>query len=355
MKIKSAFLPLLIVGIGFLSVLGTRALVPSFQVQSLPWLPTAMYFAVAVGLYLNVSAIELAELLKNRVATALVLFLGVPIKIFLPGLALLAIMPSLSIAVVFLCATVIAQIDPILSAKNIDHERFSQKSGTIMLCWFSFDEPITVLFAFYIFLPLLFSDQPNFIGRYAIELSIEIVICCLLALLLNAQKASAAVRTRSFRRAAVIAVCVFSGLAGRFLLPASLGLMVDPFSEQTKERALNVIFVFSCFVIGVLTINVALNIWAGTVLGAATFFIAQPLVSLLFIQESKENLLRVMFGHQNGMIAILLMLALELQLDGTELLSVTLPAIVVIALFYALTNYWIDKQYATSSNISESD
>ncbi len=348
MKLQSAFLPLVIGGVGFSSALLLNLALPNFQVQSIPLLPTAMYFAVSVGLYLNVSDIEITELLKNGRAIALVLLIGVPLKILLPGLALSALMPALGTVAVFLCATVIAQIDPILAAKNIDPKRFSQKSGTILRCWSSFDDPITVLFAFYIFLPLSLNEQTQYIGRYVAELGLEISVCLGLVWLLNVQRRLFLLQTDRIRRMVVIATCVASGLAARFLLPASLGLMADPFSARTKEKILNWIFGFSSFVIGALATDVPLKVQAGVALGAATFFVAQPLVALLFIRDSKANLLRVMFGHQNGMTAILLTIALELQLENVQLLSITLPAIVAIAVFYATVNYWLDRRLASA-------
>jgi len=345
MKLQSALMPLLIGGIAYgLFSLG-RILFPSFQFQTISLLPVLMYTAVAVGLYLNVSDIEIGELLKNKGAIAAVLFLGVPAKIFLPGLALLALMPGLGKATVFLCATVIAQIDPILSAKSIAHDRFSQKSGTILRCWSSFDDPITVLFAFYIFLPLFFQDQSASISQYFIQLLGELVVCAVLALCLNDRWRPAAPEQRHIRRFIVISTCIASGVLGRFLLPASLGLIVDPFSAQAKQRVLNWIFIFTSFVIGALAVDVRLNWLPGILLGAVTFFAAQPLVALLFIRDSRDNLWRVMLGHQNGMTAILLTVAIELQIGDSQLLSITLPAIIAIALFYPCANYLLEKCY----------
>jgi NhaP-type Na+/H+ or K+/H+ antiporter len=346
MKLQSALLPLLIGLFAYTLFCLIRLFFPGFSTQSIPFLPTAMYLAVAAGLYLNVSDIDIRELLKNKVAIASVLILGIPAKIFLPGLLLLAFMPVLGKAAVFLCATVIAQIDPILAAKNIAHERFSPKSGAILRCWASFDDPITVLFAFYIFLPLLLKEQSSLLSQYFVEISLELLACAGLTILFQSQRQMPIMAQRKIRQVMVIAICIASGLLGRFLLPASLGLMARPFSAESKERVLNWIFGFSAFVVGALAVDISLNWPAGILLGAATFFIAQPLVALLFIRDSKENLLRVMAGHQNGMTAILLTIALDLQIGNAQLLAITLPAIIAIAVFYAVVNYWLDQNYA---------
>lgn len=361
MKLKSALMPLLIGGLAYGLFFFGSGFFPNFQLHEISILPVLMYTAVAVGLYLNVSDIEMEELLRNKGVIAAVLLIGVPAKIFLPGLALLLLVPSLGKATVFLCATVIAQIDPILSAKSIAHDRFSQKSGTILRCWSSFDDPITVLFAFYIFLPLFFQDQSFLIGRYFIQLLGELIVCAVLAfclnVFLNSQSRLAGLKERHIKRFVVISTCIASGVLGRFLLPASLGLLVDPFSAQAKQRVLNWIFVFTSFVIGALAVDVRISWFPGIVLGAATFFLAQPLVSLLFIRDSRDNLWRVMLGHQNGMTAILLTVAIELQIGNLQLLSITLPAIIAIALFYPSANYLLERYYpqpATALPIADS-
>lgn len=77
-----------------------------------------MSLAIDLDLYLNISDIDIPELQKNKLAIAAMLFLSVPVKIFLPGIVLLDLLPSPGKMVALLCATVIAQLAPILSAKN---------------------------------------------------------------------------------------------------------------------------------------------------------------------------------------------------------------------------------------------
>ncbi|MEO1391128.1 MAG: hypothetical protein AAFV85_27665, partial [Cyanobacteria bacterium J06634_6] len=266
---------------------------------------------------------------------------------FLPGMALLTLDPRLGIPAAFLCSTVIAQIDPILAAKNIAHERFSPKAGTILRCWSSFDDPITVLFAFYIFLPLFLNEQTSFLSQYFLELFVELLVCVGIATTFRLQKNASIFSSTTIRKLMVIGTCVASGLSGRFLLPASLGLMARPFNSQVKERAVNCIFAFSSFLIGALAVGIPLNWKAGVILGASTYFLAQPAIAALFIQDTKINRLRVMFGHQNGMTAILLTIALELRTGSDQLLAITLPAIIAIAVFYYITNYRIEQTNGT--------
>lgn len=351
MKLQSALFPILIGIVAYVLFFFLHWVFPGFQAQNIPFLQTAMYLAVGAGLYINVSDIEIAELLRNRFAITAVLILGVPTKIFIPGYALSLVEPELILPAAFLCATVIAQIDPILAAKNIAHERFSAKYGTILRCWSSFDDPVTVLFAFYIFLPLFLQTRPAFISGFFIGIAVEILVCIAIAVFLKSLRLPAN-NKRKIEKVVVAATCVVSAITGRFLLPASLGLAARPFSDSAKEWLLNWIFGFSAFVVGALAVDVPLNWEASAVLGATTFFLAQPLVAFLLLRRDSPwpnpNLIRVMVGHQNGMTAILLTIALELRTGSSELLAITLPTIIVIAFFYYIVNYCLERFYLQS-------
>ena len=344
MKLRSALFPILIGIVAYVLFFFLNRLFPGFQAQSIPLLQTAMYLAVAAGLYINVADIEISELLRNKWAIAAVLILGVPTKIFVPGYFLFLVRPDIALPAAFLCATVIAQIDPILAAKNIAHERFSVKYGTILRCWSSFDDPVTVLFAFYIFLPLFQQARPAFISQFFAGVALEISICAVIGIFLSALRLPTGAK-RTVEKFVVILTGVISALTGRFLLPASLGLVARPFSDKSKARILNWIFAFSAFLIGALAVGVSLDWVAGIVLGGTTFFLAQPVVAFLLLRDAWPRPLRVMFGHQNGMTAILLTIAIELRIESAELLAITLPAIIAIALFYYTVNYCIERFY----------
>ena len=341
MKLQFAFIPILI-GLASYGIFYSISETFDVGIRDIPLLQSAMYIAVASGLYLNVSEINISELLKNKVAIASILLIGVPAKILIPGVALSWIaLPSLGAAL--LCATVIAQIDPILTARNVDPERFSEKSGTILRCWSSFDDPITVLFAFYIVLPLFFDQSSGSIGTYLLSLGFEILICGIVAAIIQKlQDTTAKIR---LQKLGVIATCVGSALLGKFLLPAALGLAARPFkNEQAKNRVLNLIFWFSAAVIGGLAVNLNIDWFAGLVLSLGTFAIAQPLVSFFFIRgDSPANFWRIVFGHQNGMTAILLTIAIELATGQTRLMSITIPAVLFIAFFYGISNWVLDQ------------
>lgn len=347
MNLTSPLLPILL---GLMSFAVSHQAFESFglHIRDWPQLSIAMYLAVALGLFINVSDIDRTALNANRTSIASVLLVGVPIKILLPGalLSFFLMQPTQSFdtGIAFLCATVIAQIDPILAAKNIDHKRFSNETSTILRCWSSFDDPITVLFAFYIFLPRIIEGQADRGGQYALSIFIEVIVCYVFYLLFNKDNPVIQPQKTTGMKLFVILICIVSGLFGKFLPPAFLGLLLRPLTSRTKSILLDVIFVFSIVIIGALSVDVSFNWIAGILLGMSTFVLAQPLVTAMFIRKGAWcDRLRVMAGHQNGMTAILLTISIELKLDNVGLLPITLPAILFIALLYYASNFWLDQ------------
>lgn len=336
MQPKSSALIPIGIGLGAYCLAWGLNSVSYFQIKEFALLQPAMYVAIAVGLYLNVAEINLREVRRNLKVIAAVLFLGVPIKIVVPGLLLSFFLP---LSVAMLCATVIAQIDPILAAKNINPERFSPRAATLMRCWSSFDDPITVLFAFYLFLPQ-FSPQPLALPDYFLNLAFEIYISFAIYTISRLWKP---LQHGLGAKVIILGTCIVSSMTGGLLLPASLGLYLRPFKkERPKTIVLNLIFCFSVLVIGALAANLTLRWGVGILLAVSTFFLAQPLVTKLFFHNEGTDTIRVMLGHQNGMTAILLTIALELATENIQLLSITLPAILAIAAFYTISNYITD-------------
>jgi hypothetical protein len=318
----------------------------------IPHLQTLMNIAIIIGLYINVLSID-TSLLKSCLGSVIkVICIGVPIKILLPGFILASLNPKLA-PIAYLCATVIAQIDPVAASKSLQTAKVSRKSETILRVWSSFDDPVTVLFAFYVLLPPILSQDSN-LSQYVAKIATDIFTCALAYYLhkiyvdnkrVNVMRDS--VKT-VIEATCLVAVMIYSFKSGSFLLPAFVGFFLRPFPPEKLEPVISAIFYFNVVVIGLLCTNIHLNWLSGGILAFSMFFIAQVLVAVLFLKDSILNKLKVMFGHQNGMTAILLTVAIEVSgFDRTgDLLSVTLPAIILVALFYFATNYVIDSKIA---------
>ncbi len=321
------------------------AAVLGINARHIPYLQEVMYATIAVGLYINIVSIDTEIFKSNLNSIFKVILLGVPLKIILPGFLLAYLSPSVA-PIAYLCATVIAQIDPIAASHSLDYSNISKKSETILRAWSSFDDPITVLFAFYIFLPIILLVDFNF-NEYLLKIFRDI-ITCFVAYSIYKIYDTKFVISRTYKifveTITVVAIIIYSILSASFLLPAAVGLFIRPFAAEKLTKINSAIFYFSVVVLGLLSANLSLDWNSGLILAVSTFFLAQVIVTVLFLRDSTESKARVMFGHQNGMTAMLLTVAIEVS--GSEktaaLLSVTLPAIICIAIFYFASNYILD-------------
>jgi len=320
--------------------------------------PNLMYLTVAVGLYLNVMDIDLNGISSQWKTLASILIFGIPLKILLPGVILGFLRPDLW-SIVFLCSTVIAQIDPIAAAYNLKSMKLSAKTKNILRFWSSFDDPISVLFAFYIFLPLTLESSSFSLVEYILNLFRELLVCGIILFFYRKFQH----RTRLFKDSIinffdlifVFIIVLLCGLSGSFLTPAVIGLIIRPkISPEIQNYILQFIFYFSIFNIGALASSLEMNssyLFLGILLGFSMFFIAQPIVTMLFVRDiTKRDQLRLMFSHENGMTAVLLTVAIELRSKDIHLLPITLPAIVCIAFFYLVVNTCFAQKDKTLSH-----
>ena len=312
-----------------------------------------MRLAIAAGLYINVLSIDTNIFKKNLRLILGILLIGVPIKILLPGQLLGTFSPSIDWGIAFLAATAIAQIDPIAASKFLEKTKMSKKSETIVRAWSSLDDPVTVLFAFYIFLPAILPQQSSFVRNFIIRIALDLTIClAIYSFVYVIRKTSFSDTCKDVISIFIIIITfAYSLYTQSFLVPATIGLFVRPFEPGKLTRIISAIFYLSVIILGLLASHVSMDCLSGALLAISMFFLAQVIVTLMFLgyslfkgKDSLSDIVRVMFCHQNGMTAMLLTITFELeQVDG--LLEVTLPTILWIALFYILTNALVDRMF----------
>lgn len=320
----------------------------NLNVRNLPYLQQIMYTAIAVGLYINVASIEIDSFKKELKQITAVLIFGVPIKIILPGLALVWLSHS-SAKIAFLCSTAIAQIDPIVASQSLKNIKFKKRSETILRAWSSFDDPVTVLFAFYIFLPISQGNSFNFIEYFVSHILIDILVIGGIYFASNKllkpwyKRAKDKVIT-AINTTIIGLVFIYGLLTSSFLAPAAIGLFIRPFNPDNVSNVINGIACFSATIIGAFAANSIIDWQSGSIL-AISMLVAHALATQFLIKESSYSKLKLMFSHQNGMTAILLTIGLEVSGQGmSNLLPITLPAIILIAFFYFLSNYIIERR-----------
>ena len=339
------------------------ALTSQLDIRDLPYLDRLMSAAIAVGLYLNAFEIE-TNLLRKQIGTVLkILLFGVPIKILLPA-ASLALLYFFDVPdgywIAGLCSTVVAQIDPISTDSFLRQSGICDESKNILRAWASLDDPVTVLFAFYIFLPLTLSQSFN-PGDYVLNLLLTLAIWILLYII-HSKLIKNQPPQSHIEITLLTAVFLYTVASGQFLLPAVAGLFIRPTvlqrNPQISQTITSVIFYASAIVLGSLAGIVPIKWLAGLSLALPMFFIAQTIVAYMLIKDCDwQDKLRIMLGHQNGMTAMLLTISLELTEVGPQnggLFSITLPAILWIALFYLSSNSLLDSWTPHSKSISSS-
>jgi len=317
----------------------------NLNVRSLPYIQEIMHAAIAIGLYINVADIEINSFKKELKQIAAVLIFGIPIKIILPGLALAWLSPS-NTKIAFLCSTVIAQIDPIVTSQSFKNIKFKKRSQTILRSWSSFDDPVTVLFAFYIFLPISQGNSFNFIEYFINHILIDILVISGIYFthknfLKPWYKSVKDAVITNINTAIIGFIFIYSLLTSSFLVPAVVGLFIRPFRPSITSNVISGIACFSAIIIGAFAANSVIDWQSGLIL-AISMLVAHALATQVLIKESRYNKLKLMFSHQNGMTAILLTIGLEVSGRGlSNLLPITLPAIILIAFFYLLSNHII--------------
>lgn len=339
------------------------ALTSQLDIRDLPYLDKLMSAAIAVGLYLNTFEIE-TDLLRKQIGTVLkILLFGVPIKILLPA-ASLALLYFFDVPdgywIAGLCSTVVAQIDPISTDSFLRQSGICDESKNILRAWASLDDPVTVLFAFYIFLPLTLSRSFN-PGDYLLNLLLTLAIWVSLYIIHSKLIKNQPLQSH-IEITLLTAVVLYTVASGQFLLPAVVGLFIRPTllqrNPQISQTITSVIFYTSAIVLGSLAGIVPIKWLAGLSLALPMFFIAQTIVAYALIKDCDwQDKLRIMLGHQNGMTAMLLTISLELTGVGPQnggLFSITLPAILWIALFYLSSNSLLDSWTPRSTSISSS-
>lgn len=320
----------------------------NWNVRSLPHLQQIMFIVIAIGLYINVASIEIGSFKKELKQITAVLVFGVPIKIILPGLILGWLSPNNS-KIAFLCATVIAQIDPIVASQSFQNIKLKKSSETILRAWSSFDDPVTVLFAFYIFSPISQSNSFNFIEYFLGYILINLLFIGGIYFVYNKLLRTWYKRFKdeiitNINKFIIGFVFIYGLLTSSFLAPAAVGLFIRPFKPSNMNKVISVIACFSAIIIGAFAARSIIDWQAGLIL-AISMLVAHALATYFLIKESPQSKLKLMFSHQNGMTAILLTIGLEVSGQGiSNLLSITLPAIILIAFFYLCSNYIIERR-----------
>ncbi|MEO3789388.1 hypothetical protein ABGB14_04205 [Nonomuraea sp. B10E15] len=287
---------------------------------------------LAVGLYGSTHGIDRTEARQHGKLILLAVTVGVLLKAaFIAGVMYLVTGDPRAM----ILAIAVAQIDPLSVAAVMADNRLSSRAKTILGAWSSFDDPVTVILAFYA-VSLTRPAEGGLTLSYLADLG------------LNALFAAAAYGVwRLIRKAppllsylAAATAVVSAAWSSLMLGVATAGLYLRMPDSRWLARAVTAAFALSAFLMGLLLVGGA-NLMKGMLLGLAAF--AAQMLAALVLTHGLPVTDRVHLGlaQQNGITAVILAVAFEREFAG--FVGVIAPAIVTVNLIYVVANRIADR------------
>lgn len=300
-------------------------------------------FALVVGLYGSVIGIDLEAIRRRKWLAVAIITIAVPVQILATGVLMYLIYP---VAVSWLLAVAIDQIDPISTATLLqDKEKMSEDAKGILRVWASFDDPVTVIFGFFILLPLVTGQSPEIVSgasSYLLSLALNLVPALLIWLIYRYTRL---LQKRGFALGLLMAMLLYAFLTGSYLLAAIAGLLLRPIPERYFQSAIKILYYGIVFVVGMAIHSYGVDLRLGILLAVAEFFVVQPISALVMFNGTASDVFRVAYAQQNGLTTLLMGIAFESL--GIHVLHILLPAIVIVNLFNLAINKlftWKEKR-----------
>ncbi|MDF2708245.1 MAG: hypothetical protein K0R62_3897, partial [Nonomuraea muscovyensis] len=237
-------------------------------------------------------------------------------------------------------AVTMAQIDPLSVASVMADGRLSDRARTILGAWSSFDDPVTVLLAFY---AVSFVRPPE--GGLTVGYLADLGLNALFAAVAYGvwRVISKAPPLLSYLAAGVAVVS--AAWSSLMLGLAAAGLYLRMPDPRWLARVVTGAFVVSAFMMGLLLVDGA-NLMMGVLLGL-TAFAAQMLAALVLTHGLPvADRIHLGLAQQNGITAVILALSFERDFPG--FVAVIAPAILTVNLVHVLANRICDVWGPTS-------
>jgi len=293
-----------------------------FNVSETPYFYEIMDLFLVIVLFTNTERISVHFRKKHKNKPIILATLGVVFKILVLGAFLYALTGSY---ISFLIASIISQIDPVSTYKNIKQKYIGAKVKDLILFESAFDDPVSVLLTFYVFLPLtlgVYSSAVNYVSMIAVNLILIAVLVLLHKL--------------KFMDELLVIISILAGFYFRaFLFVAVAGLIVKDIFEPQLDFLSQLIYYLVFPAIGIIASLQSLNIIAGAVIAFLMVFIVRSLEILLIFrcQFKKYDFYELILSEERGITTVLLCLAVQVY---HNVIPVIVPALILInAISYA--------------------
>ncbi|MGP4095243.1 hypothetical protein [Nonomuraea sp. KM90] len=282
---------------------------------------------LAVGLYGSTHGIDRTEARRHTRLILLAVTVGVLLKAaFIAGVVYLVSGDPRAM----ILAVTVAQIDPLSVASTMGGNRLSDRARTILGAWSSFDDPVTVILAFYA-VSFTKPGRDGLSAAYLADLGLNALFVAVAygvwRLIRNAPPVLSYL--------AAISAVLSAAWSSLMLGVAAAGLYLRLPDPRWLARAVSVAFALSAFLMGLLLVGGA-NLMMGVLLGLAAF--AAQMLAALVLTRGLPAADRVHLGlaQQNGITAVILALAFERDFPG--FVAVIAPAILTVNLVYVAAN-----------------
>lgn len=282
---------------------------------------------LAVGLYGSTHGIDRTEARQHGRLILLAVTVGVLLKAaFIAGVVYLVSGDPRAM----ILAVAVAQIDPLSVASVMADNRLSDRAKTILGAWSSFDDPVTVILAFYA-VSWVKPTQDGLSASYLADLGLNALFAAIAYAVWRLVRKAPPVLSYLAAATAVVSAAWSSLMLG----VATAGLYLRMPDSRWLTRAVTAAFALSAFLMGLLLVGGA-NLMTGVLLGLAAF--AAQMLAALVLTHGLPLTDRIHLGlaQQNGITAIILALAFERDFPG--FVAVVAPAILTVNLVYVLAN-----------------
>jgi hypothetical protein len=296
------------------------------------------YGLLAIGLYGAVYGIDLWALQHQKKTALIVVTLGVCFKI----LFIWGILYSITgLQISWLLGAILGQIDPLSTAKLSGSSSLSSSGKSLLNTRASFDDPMTVLIAVYILIPLLYQAWAFTLSAYIVWLWANLLFAGLIYIatrLFSGRYIHAFLLICSF----FVAV-YFQGMLGIALIALFLRPNFKIF-EKYLGNCVQAAFFASVFLLGIYLVRSEEWILYISMLLGIIVYISQMFATYLFVHTASSGDKKILaFAQYNGITSIIL--ATTLSSYDVNLTFYTAIAIVVITVLYSCCNLslWSSK------------
>ena len=301
-----------------------------FVPQDVPFYEHILYSLLAIGLYGSVYGINIAEFKEYRIIVLKAVTFGVALKGIFIGTILWFVMDT---PLAFLLGMIVAQIDPLSVSYLVDKKgsQFSSAGRTVLRAWSSFDDPMTVLLALYLFLPFALGTAFD-LGTYATQLGYNILFALVFLV------------ARRFIPAWMLIISAFIvAIPFQLMLGIALcGLFIRPSLDTVLPKLITAAYLCAAVVLGMLVVFDLELLSLGILLGVAAF-VSQIVATRLVAGElPRSDRMFLSVAQYNGITSVIL--ALVVGAMFSEVVTIVAMAVITINTIYFFANQYVEKR-----------